>query len=640
MKQIKKIRLTKLSLQGFKGFSAAQTFMFENATLIEADNGQGKSSILEAIVYAFTGCTFWGDNKNERLMNISSKKAQVDVDFIDENGTPHTLSRRRTSSGTSLALDCIPVRQADLIEMFGDKECFLSMVNPLYFIEQMADSTGRDFLLKLLPIVQHEDILLALNEYHRNLLEEESLLDPVTYIKNCRVKIREMEDNKTYTQGQLDMLSKKTAIPIPSLEELDSRLISCRSQFEKIEATKPKLSDISALEGEKLLLNAGLDTAVQSQTELKDCSPLEIRLVELRGVHSLLKSKQYISGIAEILNGVELELQKLRQEWSRLDILAHSITSGSKCPSCLQHISDTHVAQVKAEMQKEKAALKTSAEPLTKRRKWLLIQDEEARKNYETRLSEDRKACEVEMTELSRKLQSMRSENNLIVKSFTDAKEQNIIDLKSQLSTLNEQIEGLRNSYNKQLSAYEETTSIQKAAFVKEIDELQQLKYALTEAENAGNEIVRLSQELKGTDASIDTLNRKVTAAAEYAAKRAELTLAPLKMNHVEIKLQEVVKSTGEIVNTFRFTYGGRDYRILSLSEKLRAGLEVSKLIQELTGKCYPMLVDNSESITAIDNLDIPGQAILSRVTSGAALSVRGLSSCQEEIVLPLRKAG
>ena len=43
-----------------------------------------------------------------------------------------------------------------------------------------------------------------------------------------------------------------------------------------------------------------------------------------------------------------------------------------------------------------------------------------------------------------------------------------------------------------------------------------------------------------------------------YISKRAELTFSQLKMNRVEISLYDVVKSTGEVKDTFKFTYSGR----------------------------------------------------------------------------------
>lgn len=292
---------------------------------------------------------------------------QVDVSFADESGNMHSISRRRTGSNSSVTYDGFTVRQADLTELFGEKDCFFSIVNPLYFIENMADTTGRDFLLRLLPAVSHEDVMLSLSEYHRSLIENESLLDPAYYIKILRAKIREQEDNRTYTQGQIDVLLKKTTVKLLSLEEVDAKLSDFRLQLDEIDAKKPKAADASVLEEKKLACKAELESLNQSQPELKDYAPTEIRLAELRGQQNLLKSKKYTSGMAEMLSGIELELQKLRQEWNRLDGLTRSITPGSKCPSCLQSISQDHVAHVKADMHKEKVQLKASAEPLVKR---------------------------------------------------------------------------------------------------------------------------------------------------------------------------------------------------------------------------------------------------------------------------------
>ena len=63
-----------------------------------------------------------------------------------------------------------------------------------------------------------------------------------------------------------------------------------------------------------------------------------------------------------------------------------------------------------------------------------------------------------------------------------------------------------------------------------------------------------------------------------YMSKRAEMTFSKLSMNRVQISLYDVVKTTGELKDVFRFTYNGRRYDRLSLSEKIRAGAEVSEL--------------------------------------------------------------
>jgi len=70
-------------------------------------------------------------------------------------------------------------------------------------------------------------------------------------------------------------------------------------------------------------------------------------------------------------------------------------------------------------------------------------------------------------------------------------------------------------------------------------------------------------------------------------AKRTEMMLDGLKMNKAEIVLYEIVKSKRELKDCFRFSYEGRDYKCLSMSEKIKAGLEVSQLVQRLSGRNY-----------------------------------------------------
>lgn len=95
------------------------------------------------------------------------------------------------------------------------------------------------------------------------------------------------------------------------------------------------------------------------------------------------------------------------------------------------------------------------------------------------------------------------------------------------------------------------------------------------------------------------------------------------KMNRVEISLYDVVKSTGEVKDTFKFQYGGRRYDRLSLSEKIRAGMEVSELMKRLTGRNYPVFVDNMESVDDLANVRPTGQIIMAKCVSGAALQVK-----------------
>lgn len=86
---------------------------------------------------------------------------------------------------------------------------------------------------------------------------------------------------------------------------------------------------------------------------------------------------------------------------------------------------------------------------------------------------------------------------------------------------------------------------------------------------------------------------------------------------------------TGEVKDVFKFTYGGRYYNRLSLSEKIRAGLEVSELVKRLTGRNYPVFIDNMESVDELTNVRPTGQIIMAKCVRGAALTVKPMGRPQ-----------
>lgn len=161
MKKINGFSITRLTITGFKCYKYTTSFDFGDTTFITASNGQGKSSIADALAFAFVGTPFFGGKGLDRLQNKFAQEMTVSVDFADDNGENHTLTRSRKRDTTSITYDGITVKQSDLNEAFGGKDVFLSILNPLYFIDVLGDS-GKSLLEKLLPTVKHEDVLKRL----------------------------------------------------------------------------------------------------------------------------------------------------------------------------------------------------------------------------------------------------------------------------------------------------------------------------------------------------------------------------------------------------------------------------------------------------------------------------------------------
>ncbi len=128
--------------------------------------------------------------------------------------------------------------------------------------------------------------------------------------------------------------------------------------------------------------------------------------------------------------------------------------------------------------------------------------------------------------------------------------------------------------------------------------------------------------QIADTEKRIADLKVMVNSAFTYLGMKNELLFKNVHLNRVRIQLQEVVKTTGELKDVFKFSYGGRDFKRLSLSEKVRAGLEAAEMVKQLSGRNYPTFIDNSESICVIDNVRPTSQLIFALVEKGKPLSV------------------
>lgn len=85
------IRLTKLEVENFRGFSDKQAFEFKNPyTFIYGPNGTGKSSLCEALEYGLLASVNEADSKripvSEYIKNATSRKSAIPVLYGDTAG--------------------------------------------------------------------------------------------------------------------------------------------------------------------------------------------------------------------------------------------------------------------------------------------------------------------------------------------------------------------------------------------------------------------------------------------------------------------------------------------------------------------------------------------------------------------------
>ena len=613
MKSIGSFQITGMTLSGFKCYEEAAHLTFGDPTVITGGNGRGKSSIADAIAFAITGLPFFGERGIDRLHCETNPNLMVALYFTDEEGQNHELTRTRQKSRMTITYDGYEIRQHDLTEMFGEKDVFLSIFNPLYFIEELGDD-GKKLLERYLPAISHEQVLAALSESVRASLENESILSPETYLKRRREEIRDLEQNVIYLSGQRDLLAAQRTNGAESLCAIQERRNELIRERDALEEKRFAGLDMAAMQEQLVDLSARYDEMAKDGAGDMDTAEIDRRLQELHQKLGQRGAEQYAPKYAQHIAETAAKVKELGAKHTRELALLKGFRPGVVCPTCRRAVSEADLGAVQAGIRQSLEAITTEGREQKSRLDELQVLE---KKSEETFLQFQRD----DVAKIGQEIEELRQERADMDAVQTASQDQR----KEELESLHSQIQSL-------------TADIEYGNLVEEeYDRLMECREQLRECQAELEAAERAAQERpEDYDAKIAQAERLIldkkkllADAILYVGKRAELTFSQLKMNLVEIALNEVVKSTGEVKDVFKFTYGGRYYNRLSLSEKIRAGLEVSELVKRLTGRNYPVFIDNMESVDELINVRPSGQIIMAKCVRGAALTVKPMGRPQ-----------
>ena len=598
MKKIKQFQITSLMLSGFKSYEEPTELVFGNPTVITGGNGRGKSSIADAIAFAVTGCPFFGERGIDRLHNENNPDVAIRMCFVDETGTLHELNRTRRKNRMTITYDGYEIRQLDLADLFGERDVFLSIFNPLYFIEELGED-GKKLLERYLPTIPHETVLSQLSEPVRERLKNETILSPEGSLKRCREEIRGLEERITYLRGQKDLAASQGESHEQAEQELTLQADTLREEIAELEQRQFSGMDVSAMQERLVELSGRYEEAARD--ERTDTSKLREQLQTLREKIARREGEQYQSKFTEALAEASARVKDLGVRYQRESAAYKAFHAGMECPACHRSVTEQSLPEVQAALKKVLSELYAAGSEQRAQLIELQEMDKKAADTFAQFKEDDLGKWAAEAAEMEQRCASLAEQASAETER-----------LRAEIQTLTADLE----YGNLSQSEYDHLGTCR--------EELRQseAKIAALQTMTAA-QLPDFDREIAQANASIAEIKRKMANVIAYISKRAELTFSQLKMNRVEISLYDVVKSTGEVKDTFKFQYGGRRYDRLSLSEKIRAGMEVSELMKRLTGRNYPVFVDNMESVDDLANVRPTGQIIMAKCVSGAALQVK-----------------
>ena len=324
-------------------------------------------------------------------------------------------------------------------------------------------------------------------------------------------------------------------------------------------------------------------------------------LSDLREKIARRQAEQYQSKFTQPLADIAAKVKELGARYQREVASFKAFHAGMECPTCHRPVTEQSLPEVQAALKKVISDLYAAGTEQRSQLTELQEMDKKASDTFDQFKADDLAKWEADAAEMERLCQEL---------SGSVSKE--VERLRMEIQSLSTELD------------YGNLTQPEYDRLAECREELRQCEAKLAALETMVTaDVPDFDKEIQQARDAIGEIKRSMTDVVTYICKRAELTFSQLKMNKVEISLYDVVKSTGEAKDTFKFTYGGRRYDRLSLSEKIRAGMEVSELVKRLTGRNYPVFVDNMESVDDLANVRPTGQIIMAKCVSNTALQVR-----------------
>ena len=383
--------------------------------------------------------------------------------------------------------------------------------------------------------------------------------------------MQDLETRYDSLSGELAALEEKRFANLDT-EEMDERLAELSRQYDELASDDR--------------------SAVNEQRE-------ELR--SLQEKIKLRKQEQYISKFTEEIANVTAQINTLVTQYRKETEAHKNLAPGMACPTCHRPVTEQNLEEVRATI---KAVVDEIMEQGTQRRAELaelLGLEKKSRETFEQYRSDDLKKWSEEVAALEKELQKPKHQASAQAEQ-----------VRAEIQTLTTDLE----YGNLSQTEYDRMGECRK--------ELEQCKAELAAQQKIGEQAqIDFDAQIKESQTRVVALTTQISNVQVYLSERAKLMVSQLEMNKVKFSLFELVKTTGELKDTFKFTYDGRSYDRLSLSEKIRAGMEVSELMKRLTGRNYPVFVDNMESVDDLANVQPTGQVIMAKCVHGADLSVQ-----------------
>lgn len=574
-----------ICISGFKSYKETTIYNFSDFSEIEGKNAQGKTSIAEAIVWGLYGCDLSGDTKSDsKLKNIESEDMYIVIDF-NYNGQSNRIIRKKTKSLT-LKLNGEKISEGELSKHLPNKDLFLAIFNPKYFLNYNI-SKQRKLLLEMLPKIKPSNIFKKFNSEDINYILEkfkspnDALNHYLSLIKNKKQLISDKEAEITIFHN-LIIEQSKSIEKVDIFTEDDEKLLN---------------------ELQVLFSNNGKNAESLPTMELK------MKIKNLNTEINLEGSKEFFGSNEGYIKDLNISLAELVGESNSLENMYRRLLScDSICPTCGQTINQEHRNKELNELAKKLASIDAEQQAFNSSINLLKKIDSDNKKAFY--LAQNRKIAKLkdERNYIEQKIAEINKANMAIEKSINEDS-----------TVLLEKIHKLKEKQSVYIQ-YQTTVKNQR-------DNIISYKLKITDRKSS---IENITNEILSLELEYQKLKEYNSLYVQYIGE-----ILSSWLNRVSINLFNVVQTTGEIKDTFEVKFDNKPLRLVSNSEYTKAGLEISDMFNQSLNIAIPIFVDDAESILDIPKLQT--QMIVSRVKN-CDLKINNTSIIPEAEIIDVKE--
>ena len=611
------IRINKLTLQNFKGIKSLVINADGNSLDIFGDNATGKTTVFDAFTWLLFGKDSLGradfgiktqDSNGNVIHNLEhSVECELAIDnsiltlkkVYAEKWTKKRGSAEAEFSGheTKYFVNEVPTTKKEYeqkIAEFIDEELFKIITNPLYFNEHLKWQERRAILLNLCGGDISDTDIIANTPQFLPLLEELKGRTVQEYKKIVQSKQTAINDELKAIPLRISEATLSIPETVAEVDEeakaiRENKIADLTNEMNAIKNGAGALqieTEIQALkEQKKQIENKRCDVADLENERFKCQSDLSNVKLEIVDIERTIKS--YVSLIADY----DRKACTLREEWHKVN--EKQYTDSETCPTCGQPLPAEQIEEAKAKFNTARA---TKLEEITESGKSATSEAE----RYRAKMFE----CETALKLVKEKKCHHEAEierlNGIIadkLNDFADKIKVEIVEIDVRIAEAENNRQNATESVQAKIDTLIEQINAERA----KIAEINKAIAGRDLVERQKSRIAELEANEKRLAMEYAELDKMAYLIDEFIKHKINLLNESInnRFQYAKFKLFEV-QINGGIAECCETTYQGVDYADLNNASRINIGIDIINTLCKLNDKYCPVIIDNSESVTAI----------------------------------------